>query len=96
MRFNHYLRRCTAFEIKLYGILNGFLVLPSKGIRRAIIQIDNLEVVRVLQDNAMADLGITVLRRIQQIIRVEGQWQMRYVTRECNLVVDCLAKLSLT
>ncbi|KAH1048000.1 hypothetical protein J1N35_038784 [Gossypium stocksii] len=63
--FNHYLRRCTTFEGELWGILNGFLVLLNKGIRRAIIQIDNLEVVKSLQSNPMVDSKITVLKKIQ-------------------------------
>ncbi|MBA0649846.1 hypothetical protein Goklo_017362, partial [Gossypium klotzschianum] len=55
---------------ELWGILDGLLVLLSKGFERATIQTDNIDVVKALQDNMMANL-------------------------ENNLVVDCLAKLSL-
>lgn len=95
LRFNHYLRRCTFFEVKLCGILDSFLILLSKRIKRVIIQTNKLEVFRVLQGNAMTDSGIIVFRRIQWIMKAEGQWRIRYVPRECNLVADCLAKLSL-
>ncbi|MBA0844999.1 hypothetical protein Goarm_022743, partial [Gossypium armourianum] len=49
----------------------GGVLRDHKGIRMAIIQTDNLEVVRVLQDNAMADLGITMLRKVQRIMRAK-------------------------
>ncbi|MBA0798019.1 hypothetical protein Gohar_008656 [Gossypium harknessii] len=78
---------------EIMGMLRLVMVF-SKGIRMAIIQTDNLEVVRVLQDNAMVDLGITMLRKVQQIMRAKGQWRIRYIPNECNLVVDYLAKLS--
>ncbi|MBA0677853.1 hypothetical protein Goari_019238 [Gossypium aridum] len=34
------------------------------------------------------DSRITVLRRVQRITRIEGQWWIRYVPREVNLVAD--------
>lgn len=77
------------------GILYGLLFLLNKGFRRVAIQSDNLEVVRVLHDGAIADSGITVLRRVQRVMRTEGKWRIRYVLRENNLVTDCQAKLSL-
>ncbi|KAK5784249.1 hypothetical protein PVK06_038772 [Gossypium arboreum] len=47
--------------------------------------------------NALAgDSGITVLRRIKRLLRSKGQWEIKYVTRECNLISDQLAKISLS
>ncbi|MBA0678797.1 hypothetical protein Goari_020119 [Gossypium aridum] len=69
--FNHYLGRCTVFEAELCGILDYILMLLSRSFKRATIQTNNLEVIIVLQDNAMIDLGITVLRRVQRIMRAE-------------------------
>ncbi|MBA0812340.1 hypothetical protein Gohar_026315, partial [Gossypium harknessii] len=35
----------------------------------------------------MVDSRIIVLRRIQRIMRAEGQWRIRYVPRECNKII---------
>lgn len=78
--FTRYLGWCSVFEVKLWGILDGFIVLLNKGFKRIIVLSDNLEVVRVLQDKALIVLGILVLRSIQQIILTEGQWWIRYVS----------------
>ncbi|KAK5840501.1 hypothetical protein PVK06_009402 [Gossypium arboreum] len=59
------------------------------------MQIDNLEVVRALPDGMLVDAGITVIRRVQWIMRTEGQWLIMYIPREINLVADGLTKLSL-
>ncbi|MBA0737271.1 hypothetical protein Gogos_010741 [Gossypium gossypioides] len=60
------------------------------------IQTDNLDVIKALTDIELEDSGITLLRRLHRIMRTEEQWQIRYVSREHNTVVDWLAKLSLT
>ncbi|MBA0567158.1 hypothetical protein Golob_011914, partial [Gossypium lobatum] len=66
------------------------------GHKRATIQTDNLDEVQALFDILLEDLGITVFRRVQRIMRSEGRWRIRYVPREHNIIVDQLAKLSLT
>ncbi|KAH1115301.1 hypothetical protein J1N35_008679 [Gossypium stocksii] len=42
------------------------------------------------------DSSITLLRRIKRTLHFEGQWEIRHVLRECNLVADHLAKISLS
>ncbi|MBA0630284.1 hypothetical protein Godav_002399 [Gossypium davidsonii] len=46
--FTRYLGSCTPFEAKLWGILDGLLILLNKGYKCATIQTDNLEVVNAL------------------------------------------------
>ncbi|MBA0587057.1 hypothetical protein Gorai_000193 [Gossypium raimondii] len=41
---------------ELWGILDGLLVLLSKGFERATIQTDNIDVVKALEDNMMVNL----------------------------------------
>lgn len=77
--FNHYLGNCPPFEAELWEVLDGVLVLLEKGFKRAIIQIANLEVVTVLSEEYLKDISIMILRRVQRLIRSEGQWQIRYV-----------------
>ncbi|MBA0560172.1 hypothetical protein Golob_017087 [Gossypium lobatum] len=80
---------------ELRGILDGLLVMLSKGFKRATIQTDNLEIAKALQENMMTDSDIIVLRSVRRIMKTKGQWCIRYVPRDFNKVVDCLAKLSL-
>lgn len=70
--FNHYLRRYIVFYADLCGILDGLLMLLSRSFKSAAIRTNNLELVRVLQDNTMMDIRITVFRRVQQNMRVKG------------------------
>ncbi|MBA0705947.1 hypothetical protein Golax_018095 [Gossypium laxum] len=51
--YNHYLGKCTVFEVELWGILDGIFILLSKSFNKVTIQIDNLEVVRALQGSVM-------------------------------------------
>ncbi|MBA0875636.1 hypothetical protein Goshw_007301 [Gossypium schwendimanii] len=39
--FNHFLKRCSIFKAKLWGILDGLLVLVSKTFKRTMIQTNN-------------------------------------------------------
>lgn len=52
--------------------------------------------VKALNENILEDLGITILRRVQRLIRLEGLWRVHYVTRSDNSVVDRMAKLGLS
>ncbi|MBA0845182.1 hypothetical protein Goarm_022909, partial [Gossypium armourianum] len=42
------------------------------------------------------DSGITLLRRVKRILCFEGQWKIKCVPRECNLIANQLAKISLS
>lgn len=59
--------------------------------KRVTIQINNLEIVRVLQENLMTDSSVTILKRIRRIMRTE----IKYILREFNQIAKCLTKLSL-
>ncbi|MBA0675310.1 hypothetical protein Goari_016863, partial [Gossypium aridum] len=43
------------------------------------IHTNRLEVVKALHDSVPVNLGIIVLRQIQQILLTEGQWLVRFV-----------------
>ncbi|KAK5802495.1 hypothetical protein PVK06_030092 [Gossypium arboreum] len=75
---------------------SGILILLNKGYRRALIQTDNLEVAQTLRDLSLEDSGIAVLRRTQCIMKAEGTWKIKHISKTQNLVADRLAKLSLS
>ncbi|KAH1064184.1 hypothetical protein J1N35_029171 [Gossypium stocksii] len=89
-------RVCSSFEAEVWSILDGILILLNKGYRRAIIQTDNLEVAQNLTNLSLEDSGITVLKRTQRIMKIEGKWKIKHIPRSQNLAADLLAKLSLS
>lgn len=78
--------RCSPFKAELWGILDELLILLSKGYKQATIQTNNLEVVKPW---LLRGQNIWVLlRRIQRIINSEGQWEIKYVPKDYNLIAD--------
>ncbi|KAH1046624.1 hypothetical protein J1N35_037408 [Gossypium stocksii] len=94
--FTHYLGRCSPLEAEFWGILDGILIILNKGYKRVKIQTNNLEVVKALNMEENVDSGITLLRRIKRTLQSVGQWEVRHVPKECNLVADHLVKMSLS
>ncbi|KAG8497788.1 hypothetical protein CXB51_007049 [Gossypium anomalum] len=93
--FSRFLGVCSPFEVELWGVLNGILILLNKGYRQILILSDNLEVVKSLSVLDLEESGITNLRRTQRIMKTEGKWIVRHIPRAQNLVEDHLAKFGL-
>ncbi|MBA0872893.1 hypothetical protein Goshw_022800, partial [Gossypium schwendimanii] len=94
--FNRFLGVCSPFEAEVWAILDGILILLNKGYKQIIIMTDNLEFAQILNDMDMEDSGITGLRRTLRILYSEGEWRIKHIPRNQNLVADRLAKLSLS
>ncbi|XP_016684024.1 uncharacterized protein [Gossypium hirsutum] len=50
----------------------------------------------ILSDMDLEDSGITVIRRTLRILHSEGEWRIKHIPRNHNLVADCLAKHNLS
>ncbi|MBA0749912.1 hypothetical protein Gogos_003785, partial [Gossypium gossypioides] len=50
----------------------------------------------ILSDIDLEYSGITMLRRTHHILQIEGEWRIKHIPRNQNLVADRLAKLSLS
>ncbi|MBA0837894.1 hypothetical protein Goarm_010008 [Gossypium armourianum] len=59
-------------------------------------EVREMFLLETLNDIELEDSSITLIRRLRRIMRIEGQWQIRYMPREHIIVVGRLAKLSLT
>ncbi|KAA3486878.1 LINE-1 reverse transcriptase isogeny [Gossypium australe] len=94
--FNHFLGNYSPIEAEIWGIMDGILILLNKGYRRIIIISDNLEVVQNLSALNTGESEIAILRRTKRIIQSEGEWKIKHVPRNMNMVADRLAKLSLS
>ncbi|MBA0634912.1 hypothetical protein Godav_025526, partial [Gossypium davidsonii] len=53
--YNRYLEFCSVSEVELWGIMDGSLLLLERSYDNVIIQIDNMEVVLAIQDQACND-----------------------------------------
>ncbi|MBA0758384.1 hypothetical protein Gotri_021389 [Gossypium trilobum] len=62
------------------------------GLDRVLIQTDNLEVVKIIQERQLASANSVLVRRILQLLKLVGYWRIRHVPREENRVADSLAK----
>ncbi|KAH1074172.1 hypothetical protein J1N35_026500 [Gossypium stocksii] len=54
----------------------------NNGFNRVVIHIDNVEVVQALQDNLLEDSGITILKRLQEVMSTEGGWLIQHVPKK--------------
>lgn len=72
------------------------MLLLERGFKKDIINTDNLEVVKALNDSNMKALGITILRRVQKLLKSEDLWRICYVVRDENSDVELLAKFGLS
>ncbi|KAK5825841.1 hypothetical protein PVK06_020709 [Gossypium arboreum] len=70
--YSRFLRACSLFEAEVWGIFDGILILLNMGYRKISILSDNLEAVQALFELVLKESRITVLRRTQRIMRVEG------------------------
>ncbi|MBA0631874.1 hypothetical protein Godav_000706 [Gossypium davidsonii] len=104
----HVLRDCpTAKEVWLSGvpfklqnkffsgILDSLTLIQREGHKKVLIHTDNLKVVKGLQDIHLTELTPALVRRIHMILQTIEQWEIKYIPRERNQVVDRLAKMAL-
>ncbi|MBA0783461.1 hypothetical protein Gotri_001170 [Gossypium trilobum] len=92
--YNRFLEKCFVFTAELYGFLDGLTLLQKQGYDRVLIQSDNLEMVKTICDRKLDRSNISLVRRIQQILKHEDKWLVRYTLGENNQVANFLAKLA--
>ncbi|MBA0667615.1 hypothetical protein Goklo_000677 [Gossypium klotzschianum] len=77
------------------GILDSLTLIQREGHKKVLIHTDNLKVVKGLQDIHLTELTPALVRRIHMILQTIEQWEIKYIPRERNQVVDRLAKMAL-
>ncbi|MBA0869057.1 hypothetical protein Goshw_022642 [Gossypium schwendimanii] len=71
------------------------MTLIQRGHKKVLIHINNLEMVKTLQDIHLIELTSALVRRIHMILQIIKQWEIEYITKERNQVADQLAKMAL-
>ncbi|MBA0737068.1 hypothetical protein Gogos_010548, partial [Gossypium gossypioides] len=74
--YNHFLGKRSVIVAKLWGILDGLLLLQKQGYNEVIIQSDNLEIIVSISDSNIEGPNATLIRRIQQILANEEKWSL--------------------
>lgn len=59
-------------EVELREILDGLILFQRRGLDRVIIQTDNLEMVKVIQDKQDVRLNSVLVRRIIRVLQLVG------------------------
>ncbi|MFQ6643154.1 hypothetical protein Gotur_017705, partial [Gossypium turneri] len=73
--YNHSLGSCTHFEVELWGILDGILILLNKGYKWATVQTDYSDVAKALTDKGLEDLGITRNLIVDRLTKLYLDWK---------------------
>ncbi|MBA0874317.1 hypothetical protein Goshw_015169 [Gossypium schwendimanii] len=67
-KFNRYLGSCTVFDAELWGILDGLTCLVDRGYDNIIIQSNNLDVVKNIQEGLVEGTNSALVRIIHQML----------------------------
>ncbi|MBA0727781.1 hypothetical protein Golax_000741 [Gossypium laxum] len=68
VKFNRYLGSCTVFDTELWGILDGLTCLVDRGYNNIIIQSNNLDVVKNIQEGLVEGTNSALVRIIHQML----------------------------
>ncbi|MBA0685172.1 hypothetical protein Goari_026711, partial [Gossypium aridum] len=91
---NKFLGNCLILNAELWDILDGLKLILQRGYNKVVIQLDSLEVVKVIHRSISKISNSALIRRIHHILTQESQWILRYIHREENQSADYLAKLA--
>ncbi|MFQ6649958.1 hypothetical protein Gotur_022468 [Gossypium turneri] len=91
--FNRYLGSCSVFDAELWGILDGLTCLVDRCYDNIIIQSNNLDVVKNIQEGLVEGSNSALVRIIHQILLRLGHWSICHIHREDNQDADRLIKM---
>ncbi|MBA0643395.1 hypothetical protein Goklo_027692, partial [Gossypium klotzschianum] len=89
-----YLGKCSAFDAELWEILHGLALIHNEHYDGVLIQINSLEVVKAIQVSSFSNSNSTLIRRIHHLLLNVVSWDIQHFPRDCNKIVDCLAKMA--
>ncbi|MBA0874214.1 hypothetical protein Goshw_013595, partial [Gossypium schwendimanii] len=93
--YNRHVGKCSVFDVELWGILDGLVLLQRQGYNKIVIHSNSLQVIKGICDSSLVDSNFVLIRRIHHILSHVEHWSLRYVSRKKNRVDDCLVKMSI-
>lgn len=79
LSYNKYFGKCSAFDVELWGMLDGLKIIQRREHAKIVIQLDCPEAVKAIHGNISKTSNSTLIRRIQTILSQENNWVLRYV-----------------
>ncbi|MBA0566669.1 hypothetical protein Golob_011466, partial [Gossypium lobatum] len=92
--FNRFLGECSVFDAELWGILDGLSLIHDSSFAEVMMQTNNLEVVKAIQETSSSILNSALISCIHHLLENVGPWGIQHILRKFNNVVDCIAKLA--
>ncbi|MBA0624128.1 hypothetical protein Godav_009528, partial [Gossypium davidsonii] len=74
-------------------IVDGLTLLYDCGFGSILIETDNLEAVKTLQERTTNGSNSVLIRRVHQLLLRFEQWNIRHIPRKDNQDVDRMVKL---
>lgn len=90
---NRRLGKCSIFEAKLWGILDGVTLVQGRQHDRILVQTNNMKVIGAIKEALSKQSRSTIIRHITQLLRSVENWSIQHVPREENAETDHIAKL---
>ncbi|MFQ6663124.1 hypothetical protein Gotur_030761, partial [Gossypium turneri] len=88
------LSKCSIFDVELWGILEGLVVIQDKRYVEVMIQIGSLEAIRTIKNSSLTSLNSALIRRNHHLLQNAGLWVIQHSPKDFNKIVDCLAKIA--
>ncbi|MBA0549812.1 hypothetical protein Golob_020821 [Gossypium lobatum] len=77
--FNRRLGQCSIFNVELWGILDGLLLLQNRRCDKVLIRTNNMEVIQAIQEAFTLTSFSTLISRIHQLLQEIGQWKFEHI-----------------
>ncbi|MBA0675854.1 hypothetical protein Goari_017375, partial [Gossypium aridum] len=73
--------------------LDGLALIQDRRYTGVMIQMDNIEIVKAIQNSSSTVLNSTLIKQIHQLLANVGLWVLQYIPREINKITDSIAKM---
>ncbi|MBA0730446.1 hypothetical protein Golax_022436, partial [Gossypium laxum] len=74
MRYNRHLGNCSILDAELWGILDRLTLIHDRQYAGMMIQTDNLEAVKIIQDSSLTSSNFVLIRRIHLLLVNAELW----------------------
>ncbi|KAK8518326.1 hypothetical protein V6N12_017477 [Hibiscus sabdariffa] len=85
---------CSVLDVELWGIYEGLLTAWSVGTRNLVVEVDSLEVIRVVQQSLAGFSSLSLVVYIVKLLQRLWSVKLQHVLREGNRLVDGMTKFA--
>ncbi|MBA0660033.1 hypothetical protein Goklo_012089 [Gossypium klotzschianum] len=92
--FNKSLGHYLVFNAKVWGVLDGLMIIQSRNYDVVVIRSDSQEALKAIDDSFSKNSSSVLVKRIQQLLMNIGRWKFEHIPREEYVEADRIAKLA--